>query len=252
MEISCVVPTYEHLHLASRAILSASAQTAVEAEVIVCDDSKTTAVRDFVRSFGRPGDSLRHFAGPRTGNPVDNWNFGLDQARAPVRVVLHHDEWFADHAYLRKALDRLAASGAPAVVSRTRVGGKSKFGFVSAIARSLGGPRWLLPSINWVGPTAAFVFSGDHRFDRDFVWLADVEFYLRVSAAGRLAFIDGPAVGSTGRHPGQITASLEMGQAWRRDLALLESRHGGALSRSAWAFNHAVATARKALHARSP
>ena len=70
-------------------------------------------------------------------------------------------------------------------------------------------PPRFLPLINWIGPTAAFVFRGDHRFDQELVQLADVEFYGRVLKTGRHVILPGARVGSRGYHRDQITAAID-------------------------------------------
>lgn len=206
--ISCVIPTFENLELVSACLASVRAQTDARLEIIVTDDSRDDRIRDYARRL----PDIAYVGGPRTGNPVDNWNHGLAYATAPFRVLVHQDEVLIDPRYLRDAADAVAAPGVVAAIGRTVVAGglrPSRHAKVAAIGRRLPGRARVLPLINWIGPTAAFVFRGDHRFDPTLVQLVDVEFYGRVLKTGRHIVLPGPRVGSRGYHHDQITATID-------------------------------------------
>jgi glycosyltransferase involved in cell wall biosynthesis len=211
-EISCVIPAYESLELVSACLASVRAQQDVRADIVVSDDSRGRRIQSFLTDAVRAGSNVRYLVGARTGNPVDNWNHGLAAARAPLRVVIHQDETLLHPYYLRDAVDALARLGVVAAIGRTVVSGgwrPSRHEAVAAIGRRLPAAPRLLPLINWIGPTAAFVFRGDHRFDPSLVQLVDVEFYGRVLKTGRHVVLSGDRVGSRGYHDDQITARID-------------------------------------------
>jgi glycosyltransferase involved in cell wall biosynthesis len=237
-EITCVIPTFEQPDLLERCLRSVAAQTGVSTEIIVTDDSRHPAVRDRVAALALP--EVRYLHGARSGNPVDNWNLGLSQAQGRVGVLVHHDEFLIDQTYFRRAVDRLADPEIAAVIGRCRVKGvsrSSRFALATRIGRAAGGPAWILPTLNWIGPTAAFVFRRGPLFDPALVQLVDVDLYRRVLATGRAAMLDGDCVGSLGHHAAQITASIDPRQAARGEIAHLAK--GGELS-----FHRAVLTLR--------
>ncbi len=241
-EISCVIPAFENLDLLARCVTSAILQKDVGVEVIVSDDSRSLAVHDFVAALGGCFPSLRYEPGPRSGNPVDNWNSGLDHARGSVHLLLHHDEFLLDASYLRQAVDRLSDDGVAAVLAQTRVMSitrPSRFAAVAKAARRLGRPLWLLPSFNWIGPTAAFAFRAGHRFDPSFVFLVDVEFYRRVLAIGRLEVLEGAHVGSLGHHGAQITARIDPHALGRVELDRMAGSGESAMGAAEHAFHRA-------------
>jgi hypothetical protein len=102
---------------------------------------------------------------------------------------------------------------------------------IAPIARRVWRARRLLPLINWIGPTAAFVFRAGPRFDPRFSQLADVEFYGRVLETGSLVRLSGVSVGSLGHHGGQISAGIDRTGLALEELALLASRRPPAISR---------------------
>jgi len=247
-EISCVVPAYENPDLVVRCLTSLAAQSGVEVEIILTDDSTTARVGDLARSLADLLPHLRYVAGPRTGNPVENWNAGLSLASAPHHILVHQDEFLVDPTYLRRAVEALKSPKVAAVQAGVRVIGvdrPSRFALASALTRRLPGARSLLPAINWIGPTAAFAFRAGPRFDPALVQLVDVEFYGRVLATGRLARLPGVSVGSLGHHHDQITARIDVAEATRRDLSVLSARRPQAVTPLA----RALIAARLALRA---
>lgn len=237
-DITCVIPAFEQPGLLARCLTSVIAQSGVDLEIIVADDSRDSAVRERVRDFAVP--SVLWLEGARTGNPVDNWNLGLAQARAPICVLVHHDEFLLAPTYLRRAVDRLANPRIAAVVgpaSVTGVNRRSRFALAARIGRAAGGPPWLLPSLNWIGPTAAFVFRRGPLFDPSLVQFVDVAFYRQVLAKGRAALLAGDCVGSLGHHDAQISASIDPRRLAGQEIGRIA--HGPEL-----AFHRAIADLR--------
>ena len=227
--ITCVVPTYESPALAAQCLISIAAQRDIDGEIIVVDDSVSSRVAETVEALRPILPPVRFVAGARTGNPVDNWNHGLGLAAASVHLVIHQDEYLIDPLYLRRAVDALDRAGPDAVAARagTVVIGltrPSRFALASALVSRLPGARALLPAINWIGPTAAFVFRAGPRFDPSLVQLADVEFYGRVLGQGGLLRLPGKAVGSLGHHGEQITARIDPITLARQEMAMLAAR----------------------------
>ena len=241
MKISCVIPAYEQRELFIRCLTSACAQTGVDVEVIVSDDSSTDAIRTVTLEWAKTHPFVRYVQGPRNGNAVDNWNHGLDRARGALLVLTHQDEHFVDPTYLRRAVAAMADPSVTAVVARATVRGvnrPSRFALVAPIARRLPHPIWWLPVVNWIGPTAAVVFRQPHRFDRSLVQLADVEFYGRALVDGRAVMLDGVCVGSLGHHAGQITAAIDPIALAREELRALSTRTPPAISRVQHVLGH--------------
>jgi glycosyltransferase involved in cell wall biosynthesis len=210
-QISVVIPAYESDHLVRRALDSVIAQQGVEAEIIVTDDSASPRISDLTRAIAVRHGAVRWIPGPRSGVAAENWNHGLGQARYSAKVLLHQDEHYVDRWFLRRALDALARPGVAAAAGGVQVTGVtrgSRFAMVAPL-RHVPGAKALLPIINWLGPTGAFVFKGDHLFDTGLVQLVDVEFYSRVLRHGRLAPLAGVSVASLGHHADSITARID-------------------------------------------
>ncbi len=249
-EISCVIPAFESPGLVARCVLSVAAQREVTAEIILADDSPSARIRDLACALAPLAPGMRVMPGPRSGNPVDNWNAGLAQARAPLHLLVHQDEFLIDPLYLRRAVRALeAAPTAAAAVAGAWVIGvnrRSRFALIAPIVRRLPLARRLLPLVNWIGPTAAFVFRAGWRFDPAMVQLADVEFYGRVLASGPLVRLPGVGVGSLGHHDDQISARIDPVAQALKELAVLAARRPPGVS----PLGHAVFAAALKLKAR--
>jgi glycosyltransferase involved in cell wall biosynthesis len=242
-DISCVVPTYENPQLAERCIRAVLAQSGVILEVIVSDDSRSAAVREVCAAISDP--RLSYGPGARSGNPVDNWNAGLDRARGRRAVVVHHDEMLVDPDYLRRAVEALDG-GACAVIGGVEVEAGSRFAVVSRWAGRLRLAPWTLYLFSWVGPTAAVVFSlaGAPRFDPRLVWVVDVDFYVRLfSREGAIVRLPGPSVLSV-RHGDQITGRIDRRQLQADEIALLAAEQGDQARPWQWALALAAARMR--------
>jgi glycosyltransferase involved in cell wall biosynthesis len=223
--ITCVIPAFENPALFGPCLASVIAQRGVALEIIVTDDSASGAVREIAAAHPQ----VRYVAGPRSGNPVENWNHGLALAGGEVCVLVHHDDTLADPDYLARAAAALTDPGVAAAIGPVAVTGvrrPSRHRHAVRLARGLGYPLWLLPAMNWIGPTASFVFRRGPLFDARLKQLVDVEFYRRVAKGGRLAILEGVCVASLGHHDAQISATIDPRAEALRDVATLAK--GGA------------------------
>jgi len=246
-DLSCVIPAFENLDLLARCVTSAVVQQEAVFEVVVSDDSRSSRVRDFVAVLTKTYPMLRYVEGPRSGNPVENWNHGLRQACAEVCILAHHDEFFVDPRFFRRAIDALARPGVAAVVGQTVVIGvnrASNFARVSVAARRLGRPAWMLPAFNWIGPTACFAFRRGPCFDPSLINMVDVEFYRRVLRSGRLEMLSGVCVGSLGHHGAQISAGLDKVSVDRQELRAMAAQLDPMIGRLEHAAHQAWQTIR--------
>ena len=225
-EVSCVVPAYQSPALLARALMSIVTQSDIRAEVIVVDDSTQPEVRMLVEGLAGLYPDIRYYPGARTGNPVDNWNAGLSRATGRYLMVVHHDDFFCDAGFLRRAVDRLAGGeGEVLVGGHGRAGrpGSSRFGLAAALARGLRLKPWALYAINWLGPPSVTMFAADPaiRFDARLCWLVDVDFYVRLLRPGvRLIRDEGVSLIAL-RHLDQISARIDARLLTLREIQML-------------------------------
>ena len=208
------MPTFNSVALAERCLTSILDQKGICAQIIVSDDSTVPGVEDLVQRLRATYPAICYAPGARTGNPVDNWNVGLDLAQGRYSLLVHHDEVLTDPGYLRRAVDRLDAHRAQVLLtghSRAGGSGRSRFGLASTLARWLRLGPWTLYLINWIGPTASVAFATDlaPRFDPRLVWLVDVDFYARLLAQAQGVVSEREVSVISQLHPDQISARID-------------------------------------------
>jgi glycosyltransferase involved in cell wall biosynthesis len=185
------IPAYNRPHLLAEALASIAAQTtAVDYEVVVCDDGQTDDNRRVVAQFPTARFSY-HPNRPALG-PVGNWNECLRHARGHWVMVLHEDDTLYPW-YLAVVLPRLRADLA-AVCTKTVQG---------AVAPALSAPTgppgvWPYPPRNFL-KSSMTPFPGvlvrrelaRHLggFDERAGPLADYEFWYRLACAGRVEMV---------------------------------------------------------------
>lgn len=206
--------------------MSVLTQQEVELEVVITDDSRSSVISDFVALIKPSYPNVRYVAGARTGNPVENWNHGLDAARGRYCILVHHDEFLVDPLFLRDAV-ALLDGGKDVVVGKCAVIGiakESKIALVSRLAALFRPPLWMLYAVNWMGPTASMVYanSPDRRFDLGLAYVVDVDFLVRLLSGAAVARIPRVVVGSVGHHAEQITAKMDVAAVHRRELIEME------------------------------
>src|SRR4051794_38494057 len=93
--VSVIIPTYNRLHYLQEALPSALPQTYSNFELIVCDDSRSDAIRDYVTSIGDP--RIRYHGNPRNLGIALNTLSGFRAARGQLLSTLHDDDlWEPD------------------------------------------------------------------------------------------------------------------------------------------------------------
>lgn len=221
-EISCIIPAFENVHLLSRCLLSVLTQKDIEAEVLVCDDSHSNSVAELVSLLCMKYPQLRYIPGARSGNPVSNWNVGIQLARGTYCVVIHHDEFLISETSLHDVVCELNTRNCSSVVAACRVIGlrkTSRFHWAHRIMKFLRAPLWTIYLFNWIGPTGSVFFrrANGAMFDETLVYLVDVDFYFRLFEKGLPYIITSPLVASLGHHSRQITAGCNVPLQRRRD-----------------------------------
>lgn len=210
----------------ARALMSIVTQSDITPDVVVVDDSTEPGVRTLVEGLAGLYPNIRYFPGARTGNPVDNWNCGLDHARGHYQMVVHHDDFFCDAGFLRRAVDRLASGEGEVVVAGHGLAGRpgrSRYDLGSFLARRLNLRPWALYAINWLGPPSVTMFAAEPkiRFDARLCWLVDVDFYVRLLTPDVRLIRDAGVSLIAMRHEGQITARVDARMLTLRELQML-------------------------------
>lgn len=175
-------------------------------KIRVFDDSTEQSVKIFTQNYSK---KISYYLGAKTGNPIDNWNKGLDLAvsKGTTHIVtMHHDE------YLLHLSDKIESySFDPAVVyvfehrvgARTIMRSKMKCLLINFMPK-------LVIYANFIGPTACVVVpaSSTQRFDRRLRWLVDSEYYYRLAKQYKFKAMSGVSVATDTKFDKTITSQL--------------------------------------------
>jgi glycosyltransferase involved in cell wall biosynthesis len=183
--VSICVPAYDEPQLLRRAIASTLAQSFDDFELLIDDDSPSTAVesmRDVLTSDPRVTYSRNQ---PPLG-PAENWNKAMSRARGKYVKFLHHDDWFSRPDSLHMFVEAAEASAAGFVFAASNA--ISPSGEIVSenrpapdVRRRLARrPNVLLSTGNIIGGPSATMFRRDATviFDPRLRWLVDVDFYV--------------------------------------------------------------------------
>jgi glycosyltransferase involved in cell wall biosynthesis len=183
--ISVCIPTYNQTIYLMKTISSVFSQKGVTYEVIVSDDSTNNEVFYLVESLIKSGKEIRYYRNnPNLGSP-ENWNFALDKAKGEFIKIMHHDEWFITENALSKMLEKCITNPDLLVVSSSLLidrGVDRIFKATNHQLRKIHQEPERLILGNVFGSPSAVMFSKNKMqlFNRDYIWLVDIEFYVRM------------------------------------------------------------------------
>jgi glycosyltransferase involved in cell wall biosynthesis len=215
--VSVCIPAFRQPDLAVRAIASALEQAGCELEVVVTDDSSDDRVAQALAQFHSDG-RLKYFRNAQRLGAIGNWNESLRRSEGAIKKILHHDDWFAHRDGLARFVEPIAS-------------GRTKIVFAACNALSADGglrfvhaarpeqidalrkaPRSLVTG-NFIGApsVAAFHASLRQRFNPQYLWVSDIDFYIRLLEEARVDFVylDEPLVNISTDLPTQISREFE-------------------------------------------
>ena len=216
MRLHVCIPSFEYPIGIERALQSLTLQTFRDFSVTVSDDSASNAVRDVVRGFEQrlPLTYVRNT--PPRGVP-DNWNAWVGTGDSEYVQLLHHDDWLTQPDSLAKLVEALDNAPEAAFAFCNSVGSRAD-GSLIQISRPWPGWEERLAAMgdrafifgNFVGAPSAVVFrrQTQARFDPQFKWVVDMDFYAQMLTAGaRVVHVDEPLIAILAEGDGRMTAA---------------------------------------------
>ena len=214
--LSLLIPAYENADGVLRILRSIPPILRYSLEVIVSDDSKTSVVRDCLEQWNTESNfQVRYTAHISTGNPVDNWNYLLGQARGEYTQLMHHDEWPYSEGYFEELFHILEFFRYDvcvldcALFQFGKIRRHSSFNLKRYIIINHSD---LLISRNIIGSPSNLVIRRKKtlRFDTALQWSVDIEFYVRLFACSKSIYISRDImVGSDLNASESITSSIK-------------------------------------------
>lgn len=229
--ISICIPAYKQPQYVARCLDSIVKQDYQRIQVVISDDSPTYAEAsedlpaEASAKAGEPGEDIKQIIKPYADRlTIDyyhnqpalrspaNWNAALDRAGGELVMLMHQDDWFHAPDALSTYVKTFEQNpGVDFVFCRnTAIDEKGNAIVLQAIPRLLKEmdrkPNQLVMA-QVIGPPSNTMLrrSVTIRYDEQFIWLVDVDYYVRLLKAGhRYHYIDRHLV-SIGLHKDQTT-----------------------------------------------
>lgn len=191
-----------------RLLDSIAQQTYRDFEIIISDDSNDSApAKEVIRQFKTL--PIEYFFHEPAFEPVQNWNFLLDQAKGEYIKVMHDDDWFLSPDALQIFVDKIESSDADFVWSSSvnyKCGNPilehhTSTDEICALKRD---PYVLFLGNFIANPSTTIVRNTAIRYDERLKWFVDIEYYIRILKNAKFAYIDIPVIG-VGNDIGRLT-----------------------------------------------
>jgi len=213
-KLSIVIPTYNQTEYLKKVLDSISEQSFNDYELIVSDDSSNGEVKMLLDSYSQLHDKLRYFLNkPALGSP-ENWNEAIRHANGDYVKIIHHDDWLSNSSSLAEYVALLdenpevdfAFSATDNLLADGKLLRKS-FPTNEQLNTILKTPEELLLG-NLIGPPSAIIFRREifQPFNQDFIWVVDIDWYIRMMHASRkVGYTDTALLSNISLRPGSIT-----------------------------------------------
>ncbi|HVG11600.1 MAG TPA: glycosyltransferase family 2 protein [Flavisolibacter sp.] len=208
--ISICIPAYRKPEYVARCLESISMQDYKNVEVIISDDSPDEDIKAVMERFTNRLPVQYYHNKPALRSPA-NWNNALDKGKGDYLLLLHQDDWFHVPTALSQFVSALENPEIDFVFCRNTAideSGKETVlqalpGLLHTMAQK---PNHLLRA-QVIGPPSNTMLrrSVTVRYDEQFIWLVDVDYYSRLLKEGyRYHYLDQHLV-SIGLHSDQTT-----------------------------------------------
>ncbi|HEU4859277.1 MAG TPA: glycosyltransferase [Chitinophagaceae bacterium] len=213
--VSICIPAYENPAFLKQLLDSILIQNYPEIEIIISDDSTGEDIKNALPSYVTKLN-IRYFKNTPALKTPANWNHALDKASGDLLMLIHHDDWLNDQDVISKyvrVFDEnpdidFAFCRSMAFSENDAAGLNARH---QKILNNLAThPDGLLLG-NVIGPPSNVMLRKNVslRYAMPFIWLVDVEYYIRLLKKGyKYYFINEPLI-SVGLHDQQTTAFVQ-------------------------------------------
>lgn len=212
-KISICIPAYKQADKLGKLLKSIEIQTIRPFEIVVSDDSDDDVVEQLCRNSEFP---IRYFRNnPALGSP-ENWNFAIQHAKGDWIKLMHHDDYFTHEKALENFCDVLNVH--PEVdyffcgtTIQQESDGSSHIYYVDEeLLKNLSRIPAFLTQKNLIGApsTGFFKRNVEIKYDRNLIWLVDIDYYIRLISHYKLGYLNDPAI-TTVMFEGQLTTRLK-------------------------------------------
>jgi glycosyltransferase involved in cell wall biosynthesis len=215
-KVSICIPSYNQTVYLATLLRSIAAQTFTDYEIIVSDDSTTDEVKKLIDSFSFNGKLSYHRNQPSLGSPA-NWNAAIQKANGRYIKIMHHDDAFNSNTALAEMISFIEANGYDYVFSDSAIEnvkdtGKNRVHRISHFDNLVKKPYRLFFGNSIGGPSSLLIKKeklGALQYDPAFIWLVDVEYYIRlIQASAEGGVISKPLVLTHDAVEGRLTSTI--------------------------------------------
>jgi glycosyltransferase involved in cell wall biosynthesis len=189
-------------------------QTYRPLQCVISDHSRDDAIETFIASVDKKDIEFVYVRYPdHYGNPSYNWNNGIAHATGSYIHPIAMDERLADESSVQRIVDFMQTTSAQWIGIACRVEPEGRIHI----------PSWNSDIIrtNSIGGTGSVVIRDTLKhvkFDTEFTWLLDVDWYARLEiAGGKPDFLPLPVGYVVRIHPLQLTSLLTMEEKTNED-----------------------------------
>lgn len=210
--VSICIPVYNHFDYVRRLLDSIVVQDYKNIEVIVSDDSNYSEIENLCEKY-KDQLLIHYFKHQPSLKSPKNWNFALDQACGDYIMLIHQDDYFAKPSSVNSYLDEFRKNKNVSFVFSRNTPMHDNGTLVpnvphnKKIIRDLKGNVDFLIDDFVIGPPSNVMISKKikTRFDERFIWLVDVDYFVRIIESGiQYSYIDDHLV-TIGMHDDQTT-----------------------------------------------
>ena len=213
--VSICIPAYENLTFLKQLLDSILIQNYPEMEIIISDDSAGEDIKNALPSYVNKLN-IKYFKNTPPLKTPANWNHALDKASGDLLMLMHHDDWLNGQDVISKYVKVFDDNpGIDFAFCRSMAFSENDAAGLNAkhqktLNRLATHPEGLLLG-NVIGPPSNVMIRKNVslRYTAPFIWLVDVEYYMRLLQKGyKYYFINEPLV-SVGIHDDQTTAFVQ-------------------------------------------
>lgn len=226
-DFTIIIPTYNNLELAEKAIQSVISQKDVICKIVVTDDSTDNKIDNYCKEINN--ENLFYYHNVPSLGAVKNWNAGLEYIDSLYTIVMHHDECMKDTFYLKQIKEEFYL-GYDVIVSNIEVytGQKRRMPHFTKFMKMffIHHPIMLFLS-NAIGPCACIAIRSNLvcKFNEDLHWLVDVDWYYNNIINRKTKYIHNVYITSTFGHKGQITCAMNIPRTLKEDAIIISKMH---------------------------
>ncbi len=209
--ISIAIPAYKKPAFVVRVLESVIKQSYKRTEIIISDDSPDESIKIAIEPYINKLAIKYYHNQPALGSPV-NWNVALNKATGDLVMLMHQDDWFNAADALdtfvgafkaNKSLDFIFCQNTAIQETGEKTVLQGRPSLLNSMSKH---PNHLLLA-QVIGPPSNTILKKhvDVQYDERFVWLVDVDYYVRILKKGyQYHYIEKHLV-SIGLHEDQTT-----------------------------------------------